>query len=112
MPARATADRTRGPNALCPEWLRQLPRRGDGPVSATLDPRPRDFRDASAFKSGFDVQAIAATVANGLLVDAPTARGHAGTPGHRQGMPTFEHLSDLERQSLALYVIALRSESQ
>lgn len=82
--------------------------RGDGPVSATLDPRPRDFRDAAAFKKGFDVTAIAATVGNGLLVEVPVSDGRGGGTHHRQGMPKFEHLSDVERQSLALYVIALR----
>jgi len=86
--------------------------RGDGPVSATLDPRPRDFRDAAAFKKGFDVTAIAATVANGLLVDVPVSDGRGGNSHHRQGMPKFEHLSDVERQSLALYVIALRGEAR
>lgn len=86
--------------------------RGDGPVSATLDPRPRDFRDAAAFKNGFDVTAIAATVANGLLVEVPVSDGRSGGSHHRQGMPKFEHLSETERQSLALYVIALRGEAR
>jgi len=86
--------------------------RGDGPVSATLDPQPRDFRDAAAFKKGFDVTAIAATVANGLLVEVPVSDGRGGGSHHRQGMPKFEHLSEVERLSLALYVIALRGEAR
>jgi len=109
MPARPAAHRAGGPGPLCGEWLG---RRGDGPVSATLDPQPRDFRDAAAFKKGFDVTAIAATVANGLLVEVPVSDGRGGGSHHRQGMPKFEHLSEVERLSLALYVIALRGEAR
>lgn len=87
--------------------------RGDGTISATLDPRPRDFHDAGAFKNGFDVQAIAATIAQGILVHAPPATGTTGAPvHHQQGMPKFPHLSDVERQSLALYVMSLRGPSR
>jgi len=31
---------------------------GDGAISQTLDPRPRDFRDAAAFERGFDVHPV------------------------------------------------------
>lgn len=87
--------------------------RGDGPTSATLEPKPRDFLDAGAFKNGFDVQAIATTIANGILVDAPHGTGATGAPiHHQQGMPKFPHLSDVERQSLALYVMSLRGSSR
>lgn len=86
---------------------------GDGPVAATLEPRPRDFRDAAAFKNGFELQAIATTIADGILVHAAPATGATGAPvHHQQGMPKFPHLSDFERQSLALYVMSLRSESR
>lgn len=68
---------------------------GDGPVSSTLSPRPRDFRDAGAFKNGTDVAAIAQTLATGI-------------PGGGS-MPLYAHLTDRERRSLALYVISLRS---
>lgn len=113
---------------------------GDGVVAATLDPRPRDFRDVAAFKNGFDVAAIATTLATGMLVDAPGAPRESGasthhqegTPyfsgtlgeataapresgastHHQQGMPRFSHLSDVERQSLALYVMSLRGSSR
>lgn len=67
---------------------------GDGPVGETLDPRPRDFRDASAFKNGIDTGAIADTIATGV------------PEGGR--MPTFGHLTATERRSLALFVISLR----
>lgn len=87
--------------------------RGDGPTSATLEPKPRDFRDAAAFKNGFDVQAIATTIATGILVPAPHGTGATGAPlHHEQGMPKFPHLSEIERQSLALYVMSLRGSSR
>lgn len=84
---------------------------GDGPVGATLDPRPRDFRDPAAFKSGYDVNAIAKTIATGLFQDQVASVSRDGVV-HHQGMPRFDHLSELERQSLALYVITLRGESR
>lgn len=87
--------------------------RGDGPVGATLDPRPRDFHDVAAFKNGFEVAAIAATIANGILVDVPVPTGGGAPPlHHKQGMPRFDHLSEVERQSLALYVMSLRNQTR
>ena len=68
---------------------------GDGPVAATLHPRPRDFRDAAAFKLGVDASAIAQAIGGGI-------------PGGG-AMPPFPHLSRRERESLARYVISLRS---
>jgi high-affinity iron transporter len=72
--------------------------RGDGAVGKTLAPPPRDFRDASAFKNGADVSAIAATLSEGLTKD-----------GGR--MPRFDHLTAHERQSIALFVMSLRESS-
>lgn len=82
---------------------------GDGPVSAALGSRPRDFRDVAAFKQGTDVTSIAETIATGVIGDRhgvgqPDHAGH-----HAQSMPRFDHLSESERRSLALYVISLRS---
>lgn len=71
---------------------------GDGPVGQTLTPAPRDFRDASAFKAGRDVTAIARTIADGF--------NQGGSK-----MPAFGHLSEQERRSLALFVISLRDRS-
>jgi copper(I)-binding protein len=68
---------------------------GDGPVARTLNPPPRDFRTASAFKNGADEGAIAQTLATGI-------------PGGG-AMPLYAHLTDRERRSLALYVISLRT---
>lgn len=87
--------------------------RGDGPVAATLEPRPRDFHHPEAFKKGFDVQIIATTIAEGMLVHAAPATGATGAPiHHEQGMPKFPHLSEIERQSLALYVMSLKGSSR
>jgi len=69
---------------------------GDGPVAKTLVPPPRDFRDASAFKNGTDVAAIATTLESGLSSNGGS-------------MPSFRHLTRDERASLALYVISLRT---
>ncbi|HEV3059819.1 MAG TPA: cytochrome c [Vicinamibacterales bacterium] len=68
---------------------------GDGPVGKTLTPAPRDFRGAGAFKNGTDVVAIARTLAMGL----------SGNGGR---MPQFGHLTEVERRSIALFVISLR----
>lgn len=68
---------------------------GDGPVAPTLNPPPRDFRTAAAFKNGADEASIAQTLATGI-------------PGGG-AMPLYAHLTDRERRSLALYVISLRT---
>jgi len=87
--------------------------RGDGLIAATLAPRPTDFHDESAFITGFEVAPIAATIANGLSFDAPLPPNAAeARPRHGQGMPPFGHLSEMERRSLALYVMSFRNESR
>jgi mono/diheme cytochrome c family protein len=68
---------------------------GDGPIGKTLTPAPRDFRDAGAFKNGTDVAAIAHTLAAGLSVNDGR-------------MPQFNHLTEAERRSIALFVMSLR----
>ena len=70
---------------------------GDGPIAATLAPRPRDFRDRAAFKQGNNESAIASTLAHGIR------KGGA--------MPVFPHLSERERRSLAAFVRALQTPS-
>ena len=72
---------------------------GDGPVGRTLVPPPRDFRDGQAFKNGTSVDAIAGTIENGLTRDGSQ-------------MPKFDHLSRRERESLALFVISMRNQTQ
>lgn len=67
---------------------------GDGGLAPTLVPRPRDFRDAAAFKYGRDVDRIAQTIASGLIA-YPTP------------MPAYGHLSLEDRKQLAAYVSSL-----
>ncbi|MDP1572104.1 MAG: cytochrome c [Vicinamibacterales bacterium] len=68
--------------------------RGDGGLAPTLTPRPRDFRDAAAFKYGRDVERVAHTIASGLIA-YPTP------------MPAYGHLSLEDRRQLAAYVLSL-----
>jgi high-affinity iron transporter len=70
---------------------------GDGPVAKTLVPAPRDFRDAAAFKNGTEVPAIARTLAEGLATNGA-------------GMPRFDHLTDHERRSIALFIRSLHED--
>jgi copper(I)-binding protein len=67
---------------------------GDGPVGRTLQPPPRDFRNAAAFKGARDADGIALTLA-------------AGVPAGGS-MPLYAHLTNHERASIARYVISLR----
>lgn len=86
--------------------------RGDGPLSLNSDPRPRDLRDAAAFRFGSDRDAIAQTLAVGIpAVQEATSNVGDSLQHHRHSMPKFDHLSAVERQSLALYVMSLRGPS-
>jgi high-affinity iron transporter len=82
---------------------------GDGPVAATVDPRPTDLHQASAFKTAFDETALAQMLAVGIA-----SHNHppevAMDQHHNQGMPPFPHLSESERRSLALYVMSLNTD--
>ncbi len=71
--------------------------RGDGPVSATLTPRPRDLTDPASYRMGSEVGIIARTLGAGLA--------GAGS------MPLFAHLTNHERHALALYVHSLQVQS-
>ncbi len=70
--------------------------RGDGPVGLTLTPRPRDLRDTLAFTNGTSIPAIAQTIATGIPAGG--------------AMPMFAHLTNAERESLALYILSLRTQ--
>ncbi len=70
--------------------------RGDGPVGKTLSPPPRDFKNEASYTNGRDEASIAATLAR-------------GTDRNGAKMPAFAHLTDVERRSLAMYVITLRN---
>lgn len=83
---------------------------GDGPAAASLPSRPIDFRDASQFKKGADEMAIAQTLAEGVSIDhtMPALR----TTHHMLVMPKFDHLTETERRSIALFVIEMRSSQR
>ena len=80
---------------------------GDGPAAATLPVKPIDFRDVFQFKRGATESAIARTLAEGISIEhtMPALR----TTHHMLVMPKFDHLSETERRSIALYLIAMRS---
>jgi len=82
--------------------------RGDGPSAASLIDPPTNLRNARAFKRGYSEDAIARTIADGILF------GGASHPAshlthHELAMPGFAHLTETERRSIALYVISLRT---
>ncbi len=79
---------------------------GDGSVAASLEVRPTDLRYAAAFRNGSDEEAIAQTLLTGIAVHHEASAG--GVARHDLVMPSFSHLSEDERRSLARYVISLR----
>jgi cytochrome c len=83
---------------------------GDGPAAPTLPAKPIDFRDVAQFKRGADEAAIARTLAEGISIEhtMPAPR----TTHHVLAMPKFDHLTKIERRSIALFVIALRNEKE
>ena len=68
--------------------------RGDGPVSRTLRPAPRDFQRPEAFRAPRTVTDLAAVIATG-----------GGSPA--SGMPAFAHLDDTSRRQMATFVLSL-----
>jgi high-affinity iron transporter len=82
---------------------------GDGPLAATLLSKPIDFRDAGLFNRGADESAIAKTLAEGVAGAVP-AELHLHNTHHVLVMPKFDHLTELERRSIALYIISLRED--
>jgi hypothetical protein len=82
--------------------------RGDGPLSVRLPVRPINLRDRSAYQQGTTETAIAETIAEGVSI-VYTDPGEDVTH-HQYLMPEFYHLTDVERRSLALYVISLQAK--
>ena len=81
--------------------------KGDGAASARLAVKPSDLRYPNQFRNGASEDAIARTLSQGIL--GPEAAGpHAQHTHHVLVMPKFDHLSDLERRSIALYITSLR----
>jgi mono/diheme cytochrome c family protein len=81
--------------------------RGDGPLAQTLSSKPADLSNPTLFKRGSGEYAIAKTLAEGVLA-AETAPPHLHHAHHDFAMPEFGHLTELERRSIALYVISLQ----
>ena len=80
---------------------------GDGPLSQNLPAKPIDLRDASLFKRGVTEDAIAKTLLEGVSQEHPIPALHASH--HELLMPKFDHLTETERRSIALYVISLQT---
>lgn len=74
--------------------------RGDGPVSASLDPPPRDLADPAAYRIGPSEDQIASTLEQGILVFGGS------------GMPSYAHLPEAERRELARYVVSLQNPGE
>lgn len=81
--------------------------RGDGPLAQTLSSKPTDLRSPTLFKRGSGEDAIARTLAEGVL-NAETSVPQLHHTHHELAMPKFSHLTDVERRSIALYVISLQ----
>lgn len=81
---------------------------GDGPMAPHLPASPIDFRNASLFKRGTTEDAITKTLAEGISIEHTTPLLHE--THHELLMPKFDHLTETERRSIALYVISLRTD--
>jgi mono/diheme cytochrome c family protein len=82
---------------------------GDGPIAAKLSDPPTDLRNAALFQRGWGETEIAKTLAEGVLGAAAASDPHLHHTHHELAMPKFDHLTDMERRSIALYVISLRT---
>lgn len=69
---------------------------GDGPVARAMNPRPRDFRDAEAFKKGRSLGAISETIRVGVMEQGV-------------GMPGYPHIPDVERRAIGAFVASLHA---
>jgi len=65
---------------------------GDGPASATMNPRPRNFTSPGGWKNGYDLPAMYKTLTDGV-------------PG--TSMASFDYFSRRDRMALAHYVQSL-----
>jgi len=68
--------------------------RGDGPLAVSLQPRPRDFADAAAFRNAHTIESIARTIATGV-------------PSTPTPMPPYAHLEERTRLQLAAWIVSL-----
>jgi mono/diheme cytochrome c family protein len=84
--------------------------RGDGPVARSLGVRPTDLRNPALFSRGSEEGAIARTLAEGIL-DAGANTSELHHTHHELSMPSYAHLTDAERHSIALYVRSLQTKA-
>ncbi len=71
--------------------------RGDGRVARSLSPRPRDFRELSAYQQGNSKADIATTIKNGVGV-------------RTSAMPAYPHLSTADAGALGAFVVFLQKQ--
>ena len=71
--------------------------RGDGPVARSLNPKPRNFADLSAYKRGPGLEQIEETIQHGLN----TGQGI---------MPAFPNIASEDRHRLALFIQSLQTK--
>jgi mono/diheme cytochrome c family protein len=73
---------------------------GNGPASATLNPRPRDFTQAAAWKNGYQLGGIYKTLSEGIRGSAMTSYGYVrardrmALAHYVQSLGTFPHGPD------------------
>jgi mono/diheme cytochrome c family protein len=80
--------------------------RGDGPLAASLRFPPADLRNLSHYKNGSAPGEIAQTLAQGIMeMSGTTPQLHQNH--HDLAMPKFDHLSERDRRSIALYLISI-----
>jgi len=72
-----------------------------------LGSRPANLRDPTRFKRGASEVDIARTLAEGII-DAQVSTPQRHHSHHDLSMPKFDHLSEVERRSIALYIISLQ----
>lgn len=67
---------------------------GQGPASAGAAIKPRDLRNASAFRQGDSIEAIATSIATGVQ-------------GGMTGMPPYPSIAESERKLIAAWIVSL-----
>lgn len=70
--------------------------RGDGLLSGSLDPGPRDLSDPASYRQGHSPEEISRTIGMGVL-------GRGVSP-----MPSYPHLSRADKDALAAWVASLQ----
>jgi high-affinity iron transporter len=84
--------------------------RGDGALAASLLSKPANLHAPDHFKRGASEAEIAKTLAEGI-VDPQLAAHEFHLNHHDLAMPKFDHLSEVERRSIALYVISMAHDA-